>query len=92
MVPTSLNTGQENDARLIDYGAATSYLEEDGKHKSSKLTCNFTGNILTASYNRLNWKVSSRRDDLIALGYLMLAMSGNCQFKKVYYNPELSSD
>ena len=51
----------------------SSYLDKNsGKHVPKKLLSEFRGNFLFASLNQLNFKTTSRRDDLISLFYLLV--------------------
>jgi serine/threonine protein kinase len=60
--------------RIIDFGLAKKYIDEDGKHISAQVEQLFQGNIIFASKNAFNMVTLSRRDDLISLCYLMIYM------------------
>ena len=66
--------------KLIDFGVARPYLDNDGNHiKMSDST--FTGNIIFSSKNGMANKSLSRRDDLISLTYVLLyLLQGNLSF------------
>ena len=57
---------------LIDFGLATSYLDDNGNHIKSNIPDKFKGSMLFASKNAFKFLMTSRRDDLIALCYLMI--------------------
>ena len=60
-------------ATLIDYGFANKYVDENGDHVSEEETIGkFQGNLLFASLHQLNFKKTSRKDDLTSLSYLLL--------------------
>jgi hypothetical protein len=66
---------------LIDYGFADKFKEDDGTHIASTETVDtFQGNMLFASVDQLEFKRTTRRDDLISLSYLMLFLLNNCEF------------
>jgi serine/threonine protein kinase len=57
--------------KLIDFGLCSTFIDEKGRHiKPHKSS--FRGNVAFCSYNALNDKALSRRDDLISLAYLLL--------------------
>ena len=58
---------------IIDFGLCKKYRSsKTGKHILPKLTGKFSGNIKFSSPNVLKGKESSRRDDLISIGYLLI--------------------
>ena len=58
---------------IIDFGICKKYRSsKTGKHVSPRLTKQFSGTIRYASFNVLNGKEPSRRDDLISLGYMLI--------------------
>ena len=60
---------------LVDYGFASPYLDKTtGRHIPKEEVETFRGNMIFASLNQLNFKVTSRRDDLISLCYLLIYM------------------
>ena len=61
-------------AVLIDFGNVTKYTDKKGLHllEETSEDKGFKGNILFASKNQLEFKLTSRRDDIISLCYLML--------------------
>ena len=67
----SYNVFRETKMHLIDYGFARPFMV-DGQHISEGDLDNFKGNIAFASLNLLNFKKTSRKDDLEALLYLLV--------------------
>ena len=60
---------------LVDYGFATSYLDETtGNHINTKTLEKFRGNMIFASLNQLNFNNTSRKDDIISTCYLLIYM------------------
>lgn len=59
---------------LIDFGFSMFYIQEDGVHIENKKSDYFTGTPKYISYNIHCGDSSSRRDDLISLGYVYLYM------------------
>ena len=60
---TSVNVFKNTSLHLIDYGFAESFLIE-GQHIARAETNTFRGNTVFSSINQMNFKVTSRRDDL----------------------------
>ena len=64
-----------HELRLCDFGFASKYIDETtGEHISKGFTDVFRGNMVFASVNQLQFKETSRRDDLISLCYLLVYM------------------
>ena len=60
---------------LVDYGFASPYLDKvTGRHIHKQEVETFRGNMIFASLNQLNFKITSRRDDVISLCYLLIYM------------------
>ena len=58
---------------IVDFGLCKKYRSsKTGKHIMPKLTGKFNGTLKYASLNALKGKESSRRDDLISLGYMLI--------------------
>jgi len=58
---------------VVDFGLCKKYRSsKTGKHILPKLTGKFSGTLIYASSNVLKGKESSRRDDLISLGYMLI--------------------
>ena len=81
---------------VVDFGLCKKYRSsKTGKHLLPKLTGKFSGTLIYASSNALKGKESSRRDDLISLGYMLIYLlkrdiPWNSSFKDLnkekYYN------
>ena len=56
---------------LIDFGCATKFLNNDGSHMEQLSERPFRGNLIFTSVDSMSFKSTSRRDDLISLGYLL---------------------
>jgi serine/threonine protein kinase len=54
---------------LVDFGFVSNYLERS-EHIEMKELNQFQGNLMNSSMNQMEFKSSSRRDDMIALLYL----------------------
>ena len=60
---------------IVDFGICKKYRSsKTGKHILPKLTNKFTGTFSYASPNAIKGKESSRRDDLISLGYVLIKL------------------
>ena len=72
--PTSWKTkdNQLHILRLIDFGLITPYKKADGEHIDYKTPDKFKGSMLFASKNAFDFTMMSRRDDLIALCYVLV--------------------
>lgn len=68
--------------RLIDYGFASKYRKKDKTHMKEESTDVFRGNMIFASINQFKFKITSRRDDLISLLFMMVFLfnDGNLPF------------
>ena len=81
---------------VVDFGLCKKYRSsKTGKHLLPKLTGKFSGTLIYASSNVLKGKESSRRDDIISLGYMLIYLlkrdiPWNSSFKDLnkekYYN------
>lgn len=58
--------------KIIDFGLAMKYVNEQGQHIPETKQRFFQGNLIFASKHCFNLLSHSRRDDLISLAYLML--------------------
>uniref|UniRef100_A0A6C0HT94 non-specific serine/threonine protein kinase n=1 Tax=viral metagenome TaxID=1070528 RepID=A0A6C0HT94_9ZZZZ len=66
---------RDGEIYLIDFGLATFYIDENGKHIENKKDHNeIIGSTRYASYNIHCGDTYSRRDDMISLGYMYLWM------------------
>ena len=64
---------QPNVIYIVDFGLCKKYRSsKTGKHILPKLTGKFNGTLKYASPNVVRGKESSRRDDLISVGYLLI--------------------
>ena len=60
---------------VVDFGLCKKYRSsKTGKHLLPKFTGKFTGTVVYASTNALVGKETSRRDDLISLGYMLIVL------------------
>ena len=67
--------------KLIDYGFASPFLNEDKSHISEGSELNqFKGNMLFASARQLAFMQTSRKDDLISVCYLMIYLLNGQRF------------
>lgn len=58
---------------LIDFGFSHKFVDQNGNHVSNNATVEkFQGNLLFSSLDQLNFKVTSRKDDMISLTYLLM--------------------
>ena len=63
---------QKHILRLIDFGLITQYKQPNGEHIEYKTPDKFKGSMLFASKNAFDFSLMSRRDDLIALCYVLI--------------------
>ena len=60
-------------AVLIDFGFVQKYRDSKGVHNPEGIERkNFQGNMMFASIDQMDFKETSRRDDLASLAYMML--------------------
>lgn len=72
------NVFAEGTLHLIDFGFATRYIDkETGLHIKQDEVETFRGNMIFGSLNQLNFLKTSRRDDMIALLYMLVYMVNN---------------
>ena len=72
---TSSNCFEYVSISIVDFGFVTRYTDEANmKHLPVQNVKVFRGNIMFASPNQLNFRSTSRRDDLISLVYLTIYM------------------
>jgi len=62
---------ERNQIYLIDFGLTSTYLDDLGNHKPMMTDVPFKGNMVFSSKNAFKRITLSRRDDIIALMYLM---------------------
>lgn len=68
---------KDGDIYLIDFGLSMFYINENGEHYPDKISDTMIGSANFTSIHIHNGHRYSRRDDLIALGYLYLFMIGS---------------
>lgn len=67
------NCFEKVSVNLVDFGFATSYIDQStGQHVEKEEVDIFRGNMIFASLNQLDFKVTSRRDDLLSLCYFLI--------------------
>jgi casein kinase 1 len=57
---------------LVDFGYATKYKDKKGNHIELGELPSFRGNIIFASRDQMEFKTTSRRDDLISMCYILV--------------------
>ena len=76
-------SGPSHDVTLVDFGFASKYTDDTqvSNHiKESKKNKVFQGNILFASLDQMSFFETTRRDDIIALFYMMIHCMCNNEF------------
>ena len=68
-MPSNSNS---SDIKLIDFGIATEYLDKERNHIKCQELKYFEGTTAFSSYNALNFKTTSRKDDMISLYYIIV--------------------
>ena len=79
--PENFLIGQNNNniIYVVDFGLCKRYiLSKTGKHIPEKMTGKFNGTLIYASPNIVKGIESSRRDDLISLGYMLIYLLKRC--------------
>ena len=56
---------------LIDFGCSTQFMES-GRHIGKNKVPHFQGNYMFSSINQMTFTVTSRKDDLVSLCYLLI--------------------
>jgi casein kinase 1 len=80
------------DLHLVDFGFATRYSDKvTGHHFEQAEVQTFRGNIIFGSLNQLNFKSTSRRDDLISMLYMMVYMLNQGKLTGIDLESQLSS-
>ena len=64
---------------LIDFGLATVFQLEDGKHVEKQQLFKFSGNFLFASLSSCRGYNKSRRDDIEAAFYILIYLINGCK-------------
>lgn len=76
--PSNIMIDDEFNATLIDFGFTTKFMATKNVHLDVAETKSFRGNLLYSSYDQMQFKTTSRKDDLISACYLMLTLlNGN---------------
>lgn len=88
MINTKGNLDADPQVFLIDFGLAKKYTKADNKThvEESTFVDVFEGNQIFASLHQMNFGVTSRRDDLISLFYILIFMLNDCDLW-VGYDP-----
>lgn len=75
---------------LIDYGFIKPFVDDAGNHISEDAKRDtFEGNMLFSSLNQLQFRCTSRRDDLLSLSYMMIYLLNDLSFP---YQDQVSPD
>lgn len=83
-----INIFDSNNINIIDFGYATSYLEEDGKtHIQKEKVDFFRGNMIFASSHQLKFNRTSRRDDLISVFYILIYLLKQGNMPGIEFDP-----
>lgn len=98
----NLNIFKNTPINIVDFGFATKFAKasigEDGKkktlHKSMCKVDVFRGNMIFASANQFEFTMTSRRDDLISLCYLLIFLinKGNIPGVNIYNQSKNRND
>ena len=81
------NFFDSHNINMIDFGFATSYVLEDGKTHIKKCYVDFfRGNMVFSSLNQLKFHATSRRDDIIAVLYIMVYLLKNGQLPGINFD------
>ena len=57
---------------LIDFGMAKPYLNKYSDHVDQSILTEFSGNLIFSSQYQMDFKSTSRRDDLISIFYVLI--------------------
>ena len=70
---------------LIDFNVSTKFRDSSrpDKHVEQTKVEKFEGNILFSSLNQMNFDGTSRRDDLLSIGYLLVTLLNGFYFPGV---------
>ena len=88
MINTNGNLDADPQVYLIDFGFAKKYTKKDNKtHEEESASVEvFEGNQIFATVHQMKFGVTSRRDDLISLFYVLIYMLNDCNLW-VGYDP-----
>ena len=59
---------------LIDLGYTTKFMDRSKNHMPPSDTNFFKGNLMFSSVNQMEFKTTSRRDDMISAFYMMITV------------------
>ena len=65
------DSDEMNQIYLLDFGISSTYLNKFGVHRPQLSHVPFKGNVIFASKNAFDRITLSRRDDIIALAYML---------------------
>jgi len=71
--------------RIIDFGTATKYQEEDGKHVAKDKEVIFKGNGLLNSWRVIRGFAPTRADDMMSIGLVMLYLIDGLPYQDTYF-------
>ena len=67
-----------NKVTLIDFGLCTKFVDSKGNHISeSEEISKFQGNLTFSTVRQLEFKKTSRKDDLVSLAYMLIYLLNN---------------
>ena len=82
-----IGINEPNIIYVIDFRLCKKYRSsKTGKHIIPKLSKKFNGNIIFSSSNAIKGKETSRRDDIISLGYMLIFLLKRNLPWKINYN------
>ena len=85
------NCFEDCSLHLVDFGFATRFIDKKTrKHIDEQEIGTFRGNMIFASMNQLDFQMTSRRDDLISLCYLLIYLLNNGNLKGIDLSQNLS--
>lgn len=91
MNPESRNCFDNCTLHLVDFGFAQRYIDKKTRqHIEPQEIQTFRGNMIFASLNQLNFQMTSRRDDLISLCYLLIYLLNGGNLKGIDLTQNLS--
>lgn len=85
------NCFEQCQLHLVDFGFATKYIDKaTKKHVEPQEIGTFRGNMIFASANQLNFQMTSRRDDLISLSYVLIYLLNNGNLQGIDLSSNMS--
>ena len=89
--PDKVNCFEECSLHLVDFGFAARYIDKKTRvHIDEHEIETFRGNMIFASLNQLKFQMTSRRDDLISLCYLLIYIINNGNLMGIDLSQNLS--